>query len=488
MAETDRAGPSEERTEVELEEKPYHDRTSAFCEIRKRELGLSRPTDFSRRVGGSEALVKRMTEYGKLHGHKGCVNTVCFNSKGDILVSGSDDKDIIFWDWAVKTKTLSYNSGHSENVFQARIMPFSDDCTVISSAADGQVRVGKIKEDCEVSTKQIGSHRGRVRKIAIEPGSSHVFYSCGEDGLVQHFDLRSPSPTKLFICSSIRGNRRLPLNGIVIDPRNPNFFSIGGVDEYARLYDLRMHHQTDPLIDQPVELFCPNHLIKSNGIHVTGLSYSNTSELLVSYNDELIYLFTKDMGMEPDLQSVPQDDSEKNEKIKKPQVYVGHRNAQTVKGPSFFGLRDEYVVSGSDCGHVYIWRKKGGELICMMHGDKYIVNCIEPHPYFPFLATSGFDKSIKLWTPTAIRSTPLPRNAEKVMEANKAGREARVQSTPDIIMHVLRLQRRQAFAYIERRPAAHGSDGEDEGGEGILVEFSNVEDGEDEDPRGCSIT
>lgn len=48
-----------------------------------------------------------------------------------------------------------------------------------------QVRVGEIKEDGEANTKEIGSHRGRVHKIAIEPGSPHVFYSCGEDGLVQ---------------------------------------------------------------------------------------------------------------------------------------------------------------------------------------------------------------------------------------------------------------------------------------------------------------
>ena len=54
MAETDWAGSNEQLTEVEFEEKPYRDKTSAFCEIRKRELGLSQSTDFSRRAGGSE--------------------------------------------------------------------------------------------------------------------------------------------------------------------------------------------------------------------------------------------------------------------------------------------------------------------------------------------------------------------------------------------------------------------------------------------------
>ena len=83
--------------------------------------------------------MKRITLYGKLNGHKECVNTVEFNSTGDVLVSGSDDKHVIFWDWAAKSKTFSYSSGHLDNIFQARIMPFTDDRKVVTSSCDGQV-------------------------------------------------------------------------------------------------------------------------------------------------------------------------------------------------------------------------------------------------------------------------------------------------------------------------------------------------------------
>lgn len=81
----------------------------------------------------------RMSQYGKLRGHEGCVNTVSFNPAGDILVSGSDDTNIILWDWLSKTKKLVYPSGHHENVFHARVMPFTDDSTIVTVAADGQV-------------------------------------------------------------------------------------------------------------------------------------------------------------------------------------------------------------------------------------------------------------------------------------------------------------------------------------------------------------
>lgn len=49
-----------------------------------------------------------------------------------------------------------------------------------------QVRLGQVMEGGKVDTKKLGRHRGRVYKIAVEPGSPHIFYSCGEDGFVQH--------------------------------------------------------------------------------------------------------------------------------------------------------------------------------------------------------------------------------------------------------------------------------------------------------------
>lgn len=48
-----------------------------------------------------------------------------------------------------------------------------------------QVRLAQISES-RVVTKLLAEHQGRVHKLAIEPGSPHILYTCGEDGLVQH--------------------------------------------------------------------------------------------------------------------------------------------------------------------------------------------------------------------------------------------------------------------------------------------------------------
>ncbi|KAB2068135.1 hypothetical protein ES319_A08G010900v1 [Gossypium barbadense] len=426
-----------------------------FQEIINREMIISSPQTFSRHFSSSQVIVEKIDLYGKLNGHEGCVNTVEFNFNGDILVSGSDDKHVMLWNWATKTKTLCYASGHLDNIFQARIMPLTDDKRIITSSADGQVRLGEILENGQVKTGRLGKHQGRVHCLAVEPGSPHIFFSCGEDGLVQHYDLRCGSALKLFHCFSFKETNSPPLNirlnAIIIDPRNPNYFAIGGSDEYARVYDIRRYQSDGSNVsDEPVNLFCPHHLFHSNHVHITGLAYSKASELLVSYNDELIYLFQENMGLGPSPLSLESETQLRNEE---PQVYAGHRNSRTVKGVSFFGPKDEYVMSGSDCGHIFIWRKKGAKLVRVMVGDRRIVNHLEPHPCMPFLATCGFDKDVKLWAPMAGDAPALPKNLKKITESNRQNREDQSPATlaPDVIMHVVRLQRRQMFEYVERR-------------------------------------
>ncbi|KAI3694686.1 hypothetical protein L1987_77655 [Smallanthus sonchifolius] len=130
-------------------------------------------------------------------------------------------------------------------------------------------------------------------------------------------------------------------------------------DKYARVYDTRKL--------QLVDTFCPKHLIKTPDIHITGMSYSNTSELLVSYNSEHVYLFQKNMGLGP---SPIAASLEHVDSLEEPQMYSGHRNSLPVKGVSFFGNNSEYVMSGSNCGHIFIWSKKDGRIVRVMEGDR----------------------------------------------------------------------------------------------------------------------
>ncbi|KAF2132240.1 WD40 repeat-like protein [Dothidotthia symphoricarpi CBS 119687] len=82
-------------------------------------------------------------------------------------------------------------------------------------------------------------------------------------------------------------------------------------------------------------------------------------------------------------------------------VYRGHCNVKTVKDVNYFGLQDEYVVSGSDSGHVFIWDRKTAQLVNILEGDGEVVNVVQGHPYEPTMAVSGIDHTIKIFSPDA---------------------------------------------------------------------------------------
>jgi DDB1- and CUL4-associated factor 8 len=128
--------------------------------------------------------------------------------------------------------------------------------------------------------------------------------------------------------------------------------------------------------------------------HITGVRYSkNGDKILASYSENNIYLFdvNEQLNQEHDSKTVTKFEN----------LFSGHRNVRTVKEVNFFGPRDEFVISGSDCGSIFFWEREKNEIIQIVKGDKHIVNCLSPHPNsIPVLATSGIENDVKIWTPT----------------------------------------------------------------------------------------
>ena len=92
-----------------------------------------------------------------------------------------------------------------------------------------------------------------------------------------------------------------------------------------------------------------------------------------------------------------------------------------------------------------------------------------------------------------IASFLIVNTCKQIIEANRRGREdrSRVTLTPDVIMHVLRLQRRQTLAYIERRYNRADIVSDEEDAEGYILGFSDDDAPSEEDStansRDCNI-
>lgn len=146
-----------------------------ISELMNRELGNSiRPgscgkTDviFEQRFYGSLHAVERLELMYKLNKHRGCVNSInfhpegifCkillkiillyfnfilkhrFNISGNLLASGSDDLNIIIWDWATNTVRKVVKTDHKSNIFQSRFLYLNSasQIDIVSCARDGQV-------------------------------------------------------------------------------------------------------------------------------------------------------------------------------------------------------------------------------------------------------------------------------------------------------------------------------------------------------------
>ncbi|XP_015776914.1 PREDICTED: DDB1- and CUL4-associated factor 8-like [Acropora digitifera] len=131
-----------------------------------------------------------------------------------------------------------------------------------------------------------------LTELCIQPDSACEFLTCGEDGAVFHADLRDDKAHKLFSCRA--EHKRVPLYTIFTNPRNIYEFAVGGRDQFARVYDRRKLPEDNKADVEPIKKYCPHHLMEGSDVYanITCLVYSyNGTELLVSYNDENIYLF-----------------------------------------------------------------------------------------------------------------------------------------------------------------------------------------------------
>jgi len=100
--------------------------------------------------------------------------------------------------------------------------------------------------------------------------------------------------------------------------------------------------------------------------------------------------------------------------------FKGHLNELTVKEVNYFGFNSEYVISGSDDGNIFIWDSKTGKIVNIIeNADSEVVNCIQGNPMTMMLASSGIDRTVKLWSPTLDgNDIKTEERMEEIMQSN----------------------------------------------------------------------
>uniref|UniRef100_A0A2M4AFV7 Uncharacterized protein n=1 Tax=Anopheles triannulatus TaxID=58253 RepID=A0A2M4AFV7_9DIPT len=341
---------------------------------------------FERRIYSSLYVAKHLTLSHRLRGHRGCVNSLNFNADGTLLASGSDDLRLKLWQWPTGKLLHTVHTGHRQNVFQTKFVDngckMRQNLEVLTTGRDGQVRYVLIDNSGKANIDVLFKCNRPIHKIAIPVNTPNSFVTAGEDGKVRMCDLRQGKMETLLDVS-------FRLYSVATHPLDSQF-CITGNDVCVSVYDFRN-------VREPLKKLRGLRKKKSHA-SITSAVYNHIgTEIVASYSDENVYLF---------------DNTANGQLVKPIGSFKDHRNINTIKGISFFGQQSEYIVSGSDCGYTFVWDKKSQTVVNWLRsGPLDVVNCIEPHPEFPIVATSGLSRHVMVWAPKGlIDGQTLPRS------------------------------------------------------------------------------
>lgn len=266
--------------------------------VRQRENGIC-PSFIESEIQGHGSLIRKLSCESVLDKHTGCVNTLSWNANGTLLASGSDDTDIVVWDYYTKKARHVIKTGHTANIFGVCFVPGTSDQVIASGAMDCQVQVHYAPFNVH---KEFNLHEGRVKDVKSSPLVPHVFWTVGEDSVIGQFDLRTlPSlncrnGTNVLIRLGDNEHSKTPIRGMAMDvhPLDANVMAVACGDNYIRTFDRRKLDSTNGF-STPVTAFSPRHLhesIREPNQHGTSVQFNSTgSEVLVSFHNDHIYLY-----------------------------------------------------------------------------------------------------------------------------------------------------------------------------------------------------
>lgn len=353
-------------------------------------------------------FVNHLEKKKKLVGHNGCVNTIEWNSNGSLILTGSDDCKINIWSGPPHYKLIqTLKPGHQNNIFCAKFVPFTGDKKVISCGMDGHVRVTDITTSPNGTPILLFSHYMMALKLFPLPLDPQTFLGTHQDGNIRKYDLRTNTFT---IHQTMRNSQdNISASSLAFSPLNPHRYVVAAGDTILREYDDRYD------IDKPIKSYCPESIFSRSshfsGVNISDVSWNCYNEIVFNYSHEDVYLFS---AGEPSAK-----DMEKDVIVKQKQVFKGRKNEQTfLKEVDFFG-NNNYIVTGGDCGNIFIWEKESAELVQLLKGDANVVNGVSPHPEdIPILACCGIDSDGKIFE-VGEKMTFNAEKAKKILNENQ---------------------------------------------------------------------
>nr|XP_023015417.1 DDB1- and CUL4-associated factor 6-like [Leptinotarsa decemlineata] len=273
-----------------------NERKSMFRDIYKRQYSGNRTKTYEI-AKGDESFVQRLGLIRNMLIHQGCVNSICWNDTGEYILSGSDDQHLVITNAHDANVKECYRTSHRANIFSAKFLPCTSDNQIVSCSGDGIILHTDLNRPDESCNNQFHCHGGTTTyKVVTIPNEPFTFVSCGEDGTLRGFDLRTKSSCFKPRCKDdilVSGSNAV--TALAINPMSSHQLAAGCSDSTVRIYDRRFlgTQPGDHFKAQPFCAFLPPHFGTNPHSRITSLNFSgNGEDMLVSYSSEYLYLFT----------------------------------------------------------------------------------------------------------------------------------------------------------------------------------------------------
>ncbi|CAL1542970.1 unnamed protein product, partial [Lymnaea stagnalis] len=167
---------------------------------------------------------------------------------------------------------------------------------VVSCSGSGEIFYTDVDREDTYGSNRFDCHFGTTYKLLVVPNEAATFLSCGDDGTVRFFDLRTKTSCSKFNCEEdVVIHLSNAVTAMAVDPIIPFHLAVASSDGIVRLYDRRMlkTRETGGSSDSLIGKF-PPPMTNSEKRHyrITSLNYRQGShDVLVNYSSENIYLF-----------------------------------------------------------------------------------------------------------------------------------------------------------------------------------------------------
>ncbi|KAA8916608.1 hypothetical protein TRICI_001234 [Trichomonascus ciferrii] len=280
-----------------------------------------------------------------------------FSHDGRYLASSSADRTVIVWDVEQGFAIQSILEGHTGGVVYLCWSP--DDSLMLTSSQDYTVMVwdpytGEHK-------RTISEHTDVVGACAWLPDGD-MFVTGSPDKKLCLWNTRGQ---KLYSWPPVR------VMNMAITPDGSQLIVICN-DNIIHFFDLATYAK-----------ICEMKVDKT----LTSISVSKDSRYaLINVKPEEVHLW----------------DLETYRIVRK---YVGQLQREFVIRSCFGGPHENYILSGSQDNHIYIWKRDSSELIETLPGHQGTVNCVKWSPTeVAMFASAGDDKTVRIWRPPSSSS------------------------------------------------------------------------------------